>query len=31
LWMWLTRAFSKDDINLAKDIISGIKQGKLLK
>jgi O-antigen/teichoic acid export membrane protein len=31
LWMWLTRAFSKDDINLAEDIISGIRQGKLLK
>jgi O-antigen/teichoic acid export membrane protein len=31
LWMWLTRAFSKDDINVAKDIITGIKQGKLLK
>jgi O-antigen/teichoic acid export membrane protein len=31
LWMWVTRAFSRDDINLAKDIITGIKQGKLLK
>ena len=31
LFMWLTRAFSKDDIILAKDILSGIRQGQLLK
>jgi O-antigen/teichoic acid export membrane protein len=31
LWLWLTRAFSAEDIKLIKEIILGFKQGTLLR
>jgi O-antigen/teichoic acid export membrane protein len=31
LWLWLTRAFSAEDIKLIKEIILGFKQGALLR